>query len=430
MSKKINFVYEWIGPRGPITNNRIPTILDLADRQVEVNFAEKGIRHDLIQQPHFHERIVNSRILPAYSLPQETFLYELNFNNYHYRDLTRAFHHNDGLLDHNQISGNVLYRIKNKTAFFVVTLLFEGHLQDHFLSAMTNYFKGKNIPLSQVIYVSNCYNGQAVYEDFCRRTNQPAEMKMEYLPVFRVDKTDVMPVLTNPIGEHPVSRPKTFLCFNRRYNEHRVLFYTMMSKLGLLDKCHMSMAAIQPENSHTFKDNAVHFASKHPQFEITEHDIDVAQQPLPLVLDNTNFNRYPMEHSPESMLHLYNTSYVNIITETYFFSNIIHLTEKTYKPIAFKQPFILLAAPGSLQHIKDMGFHTFDSFWDESYDTELDHDKRFLKIIDIIKTIASWSPAELEKFVQDSKSIIEHNHMRLSLMQNTEIDDLVNKYGV
>lgn len=430
MSKKINFVYEWIGPRGPITNNRVPTIIDLIDRQVEVNFVEKGIRHDLIQQPHFHTRIVNSRILPACSLPQETFLYELNFNNYHYRDLMRAFHYSDGLLDHNQISGNVLYRIKNKTAFFVVTLLFEGHLQDQFLSAMTNYFKNKGIPLTQVIYVSNCYNGQEVYEDYCRRTGQLAEMKMEYLPVFRVDKTDVMPLLTNPIADHPVVRPKTFLCFNRRYNEHRVLFYTMMSKVGLLDKFHMSMSATQPENSRSFKDNAVYFSSRHPLFEITEQDIDSAQIPLPLILDNTNFNSYPMENRPESLLHLYNTSYINIITETYFFSNIIHLTEKTYKPIAFKQPFIILAAPGSLKHIQDMGFKTFNEFWDESYDEELDHDKRFLKIVNIVRDIASWPPELLQKFGQDVKSIVEHNQMRLSLMNDIEIDDLVSKYGV
>ena len=430
MSKKLNFVYEWIGPRGPITNNRIPTIIDLIDRQVDTNFAEKGVRHDLIQQPHFHTRIVSSRILPACSLPAETFLYELNFNNYHYRDLMRAFHHSDGLLDHNQISGNVLYRIKNKTAFFVVTLLFEGHLQDHFLSAMSTYFKNKGIPLTQVIYVSNCYNGKEVYEDFCRRTNQPAEMQMEYLPVFRVDKTDVMPLLQTPVSDHQLQRSKIFLCFNRRYNEHRVLFYTMVSKLGLLDKFYMSMSKTQPENSRSFKDNAVHFASRHQSFEITEQDIDAAQVPLPLVLDNGNFDRYPMEQGTDSVLHLYRTSYINIITETYFFSNIIHLTEKTYKPIAFKQPFIMLAAPGSLKHVQDMGFKTFGEFWDESYDEEQDHDKRFLKIMKIIQDISLWSPEMLEQFRQAAKSIVDHNYMRLSVMPDVEINDLVERYGV
>ena len=34
MNKKINLVYEWIGPKGPISNNRIPTIIDLIDRHL------------------------------------------------------------------------------------------------------------------------------------------------------------------------------------------------------------------------------------------------------------------------------------------------------------------------------------------------------------------------------------------------------------
>lgn len=430
MNKKINLVYEWIGPRGPITNNRIPTLLDLIDRQVDVNFGEKGIRHDLIQQPHFHTRIVNSRILPSCSLPKESFLYELNFNNYHYRDLMRAFHNTDGLLDHNQISTEVLTRIKSKTAYFVVTLLFEGHLQDHFLSSMSNYFRHKGVPLTQIIYVSNCFNGQEVYEDFCKRTNQPIEMKMEYLPVFRTDRTDIDRVINNQESYTPGPRNKKFLCFNRRYNEHRVLFYTMMSKLNLLDQFYMSMSATQPENSRSFSENAKYFSLNRPNLKISDIDISNAQGHLPLVLDNTNFNSYPMETGPDAVLRFYKTSYINIVNETYFFSNIIHLTEKTYKPLAFKQPFLILAAPGSLQHVRDMGFKTFNEFWDESYDTELNHDKRFEMIIEIVKDIASWDDAKMIEFSHKVKPILDHNFIRISSIPNPEIDNLVERYGV
>lgn len=430
MQKKLNLVYEWIGPRGPITNNRIPTLVDFIDRQIDVNFGQQGIRHDLIQQPHFHTRIVNSRIVPACSLPKETFLYELNFNNYHYRDVMRAFHHSDGLLDHNKISDEVLYRIKNKKAFFLVTLLFEGHLQDHFLSSMSQYFKSKDIPLTQIIYVSNCYNGQAVYEDYCKRVGVVPEMHMEYLPVFRTDRTDIDRVIGQADTYVPGKRTKRFLCFNRRYNEHRVLFYTMMSKLGLLDKFYMSMAATQPENSRAFEENARYFALNRPNLHITDNDIEVARLPLPLTLDNPNFNSYPMEHGPDAVMRFYKTSYINIVNETYFFSNIIHLTEKTYKPLAFKQPFIMLAAPGSLKHVQDMGFKTFGEFWDESYDQETDHNTRFEKIIDVVKTVASWDDNKMEEFSHKVKPILDHNFMRISSIPNPEIDALVDKYGV
>lgn len=430
MQKQLNLVYEWIGPRGPITNNRIPTLVDFIDSQVEVKFDQHGIKHDLIQKPHFYSRIPSAKIVPAFDLPDGTFLYELNFNNYHYRDLLRAFHYSDGLLDHNSISENVMKRIKNKTAFLAVTLLYEGHMQDHFLSAMTDYFTVKGIPLTQVLYINNCFNGQTIYENFCKRRNIQPEMKIEYLPVFRVDKTDISGILAHDQGYSQKPKEKRFLCFNRRYNEHRVLFYTMMSKLGLLDKFYMSMSEIQPENSRTFEENARYFSSNRPFLGITEDDIHQARSPLPLTLDSKNFNSYPMEDTPRAVFHLYNNSYINIINETYFFNDIIHLTEKTYKPIAFRQPFIMIAAPGSLKHVQDMGFKTFGEFWDESYDSESDHNKRFEMIIEIVKDIASWDDAKMVEFSNRVKSILDYNFMHISNMPNIEVDTLVNRYGV
>ena len=52
MSKKINLAYEWIGPNGPLTNNRIPTIADLMTASVDYHFPQ--LKGDLFQKPHFH----------------------------------------------------------------------------------------------------------------------------------------------------------------------------------------------------------------------------------------------------------------------------------------------------------------------------------------------------------------------------------------
>ena len=51
MSKKLNFAYQWIGPKGPITNNRVPTIVDLLHAQFK-----KSAPGDLVQDPHFFSR--------------------------------------------------------------------------------------------------------------------------------------------------------------------------------------------------------------------------------------------------------------------------------------------------------------------------------------------------------------------------------------
>ena len=429
MNKKINLVYEWIGPKGPISNNRIPTIIDLIDRQIDVSAPE--IRYDFHLIPHFHNRFKNVNIVPASNLPDNVFLYELNFGNYHYRDLLHAFHFNDGILDQNSINPLVIERIKNKTAYILITLLFEGYLNDKFLSAMQEYFKYKNIPLTQIVYVTNCGNGKDVYENYCQRHNIVPEMHMEYLPVFRVDKTDIENALTKYSleGYTPGLKEKTFLCFNRRYSDHRLLFFMMTVKRNLVDKFYMSMAASQPESDRTFKTNAEYLIHKHNTYGLTNEDIDICNSLLPLVLDNDNFNQYPMETAVDPVEKFYKNSLINIINETYFFNNIIHITEKTYKPIAFLQPFILLGAAGSLQHIKDMGFKTFSEFWDESYDTEIDDSVRFTKIVNIVEEIANWSEQKKIDFSYKIKELLEYNLNRLNTINNLEIDKFVEKYG-
>ena len=137
-----------------------------------------------------------------------------------------------------------------------------------------------------------------------------------------------------------------------------------------------------------------------------------------------------MESTPDDIEKYYSNSLINIITETFFFSKVIHVTEKTYKPIASLQPFIMIAAPRSLQHVRDMGFKTFSEFWDESYDTEDDHVVRFNKIFDLVESISKWSDEKKLEFSHQVKDIVEYNANHLQNIENVEIDAIVEKYGV
>jgi len=304
-------------------------------------------------------------------------------------------------------------------------------MHDEFLNHLSDYFTSKGLPLTQVIYMTNCYNGQAVYEDYCKRNHKLPEMQMEYFPVFRIDLCNVKQAIVESVKltYQPGPRKKTFLCFNRRYNDHRLMLYLAIVQRGLIDQCYYSMDKTQPEANRSFVENCKYLISRFSDMELDSTDVLAADKLLPLVLDNPNFSRYPMEHSVDPVKHLYDNSLVNIVTETYFFNNIIHITEKTYKPIAFMQPFILVAAAGSLRHVQDMGFKTFNEFWDESYDLELDHKLRFEKTMSVIKFIASWTEEQRIEFTYKIKDIIEYNVNHLNSMPNIEIDNFVEKYG-
>lgn len=74
--------------------------------------------------------------------------------------------------------------------------------------------------------------------------------------------------------------------------------------------------------------------------------------------------------------------YVNLVTETNVYNDTPMLSEKTFKPILAGQLFILLASPGAVQFLRDIGIDTFDDIIDHSYDDTTDIRSRIQQISD------------------------------------------------
>jgi hypothetical protein len=59
--------------------------------------------------------------------------------------------------------------------------------------------------------------------------------------------------------------------------------------------------------------------------------------------------------------------------------------------------------------LQSMGFKTFDKWWDESYDEEIEFSKRLEKIVTILEKISSWSLDECFKITQEMEEVLIHN---------------------
>ena len=427
MSKKLNFAYQWIGPKGPITNNRIPTIADLS---WGLNIDHRPQR-DLLQEPHFHTRFGDdANIVSCHKIPKGKFLYELNFSPYHYRDWRKLFSVNDGPFSDQSITQEDIEYLLANNGYFLVTILFEGWAHDQLFDAMTKFFTHYNIPLDRVIYVTNCHNVSEIYDKYCIKRNVQTKLNVEHFPTFRYDRTNLEEVTKKYVTTEYICGPreKDFLCFQRRYNDQRLAFYIEMHRSNMLDKFYMSMDATQPESGQSFESNITHLANRRPELKITQEETVAAKHSLPLILDTTNFSSYPMEETQFSTEHYYQNSLINIIQETYFYSPEIHLTEKTFKPIAFKQPFIMIGARGSLRHLKDLGFKTFSDFWDESYDSQEDS-KRMITIFKLINEISNWSQEQKIQLTKDVKSILDYNCNHFDTMKHEELEHFKEQYG-
>jgi len=97
------------------------------------------------------------------------------------------------------------------------------------------------------------------------------------------------------------------------------------------------------------------------------------------------------------------------VTETAYFGNKLHLTEKTFKPIAMGMPFVLTSTAGSLDYLRSYGFKTSGHLWDESYDQETDDYKRLDKITSLIKSLDRMPRSEKQALFEAAIPTIRHN---------------------
>jgi hypothetical protein len=100
----------------------------------------------------------------------------------------------------------------------------------------------------------------------------------------------------------------------------------------------------------------------------------------------------------------YNDTYFSLAVETYVDNVDVFITEKTFKPICFQQPFMVFGNPGTLAQLHTLGFETFENLFDENYDNEKTRNQR----LQLIKTnVENFIQAPYDKLTLDK---IQHNH--------------------
>ncbi len=104
----------------------------------------------------------------------------------------------------------------------------------------------------------------------------------------------------------------------------------------------------------------------------------------------------------------YIQSCIDLVTESYVDESIA-LTEKTFKPLALRKPFILLSARNSHLFLKKLGFQLYEELFDYSFDNK-SFDVRFKSIIKQIKSILSMPTYALHVKIESIKEKIQYNY--------------------
>lgn len=190
---------------------------------------------------------------------------------------------------------------------------------------------------------------------------------------------------------------KTFLVYNRAWSgtrEYRLGFADRLIMLGLVDS---TLMRVSPVDSNIDKHYDLH------QFKQTHwRPHNVIEEYFPLCTADGN---YSANFDQED----YESTDIEVVLETLFDDQRVHLTEKILRPIAMGQPFILAGTPNSLKYLRNYGFKTFSNCWDESYDMMTDSIERMDKIIKIMRDIVSMTSTKQAEIIKRAQDIAEYN---------------------
>ena len=131
---------------------------------------------------------------------------------------------------------------------------------------------------------------------------------------------------------------------------------------------------------------------------------------------------YPIYHTHHHNLYKeYNNFLVDIVCETYYSGNTFYPTEKTWRPIMLSTPFIVQGPQWYLHRLRDLGFQTFDRWWDEGY-AEDHASYQPYEIIKIINQLKTKSIVELSTMYTEMQPILQHNKKRFLELTSKDFD--------
>ncbi len=215
---------------------------------------------------------------------------------------------------------------------------------------------------------------------------------------------------------------KKFISFNGFQRAHRTTLVMLLHSLDLLDYGYVSYNSV-PLVFNNPAENYDHLLL-----------INVASTELLHIFQNNKFkicglqsirldstvdtHKDKAQYKSTSKVY-YENSYFSLVTETACYRKFSAagktgfpgrlLSEKIFKAIINRHPFVLAGVPKSLIALRSLGYRTFSPYINEDYDLEMDDATRMLMIGREVNRLVKLSPTELSEFIAFSREVVEHN---------------------
>lgn len=323
------------------------------------------------------------------------------------------------------IAESLLHYWRNGTYKRIVFLSHTEALSVFYIKTMNkivNYLhKNYRLTLDKFLYVAGAHPtvfNIEKYKEMCNTVGiHPIEMILVNSMEIELNiqgasaKVDFNQVLTTPR-----KKLKNFISLNGVPRLFRIMLTGQLLKHNLLDQSYYTFWFNKKGTGIGSVPNYIDLAKK--QFpNIAKESVEILDQHR----DSFPMQLYTQLTFPYSQtdVFLYNTSYFSLVAETVFaenkglpddiFYDCYDFSEKLFRAIKFKHPFVLAARPYSLRVLKKYGYKTFHPYINENYDLIENDEDRLIAIVEEVKRLCTFTDDQWVTWQKNIKDIVEHN---------------------
>lgn len=329
----------------------------------------------------------------------------------------------------------------NSSTRIVFNYAFEGQVIP-WLHQIYNILKYVPISTENVYFITAAIEGKKIHDEYCKQHNIVFKIHVCVYNTWEFHSNGSHFVNgISTIQSEFIQGPKTklFLCFNRIFRIHRLALLGLLAEKNLHEKGYYSFSIITYvfENENTFyfheNENVIKYID-HLRMFMTKESCNKVEHGMRNVKLPLTLNSSPEINTTtiiDSDVEMFRNSYFSLVTETHFFPHPIKdnkylyevfFTEKTYKPIVMKHPFILVAPAKSLHYLRQLGYKTFAPYINEMYDTIEDNEQRLLAVVAEVERLSKQTPEEWAAWENSVASIVEHNY---NVLKNRDLKDYI-----
>jgi hypothetical protein len=303
-----------------------------------------------------------------------------------------------------------------------------------------------DIPNFFCAIVSNMPNYQRYTNIVCkilRNDDVPIRAVSSIYPTI-VNESTVFPSDQN--SQNQIQYP--FICLNRLSRFSRTFFVAKLFEKNLQEKGLISYHNIAPESewrprkfsaqdlnfdgcSCTFLSTMPFSRNNNENVLFKQHNLDLVKTFSKKITHYVNFDETAdISNKKKSMLYqdlTLNPALIYVGTESTCNYPEAYVSEKSFKGICFKRPFIMLGSAGILKYLQELGFKTFSQWWDESYDQEKDLETKVDMIVAVLEKICELSPTQLQNMYQSMHEVLEHNYRHFTQTIVTQEKEKINQ---